>query len=108
MPIMTDDDLAEILRIRAAIREDRPASIVMRRGETSLAAQTVRIARLSSGSRFRSEAGAESRGGMLVSGAPDLDVALDDRFTLEGAVYRIKFVRPNRDTGTQAEAELVQ
>jgi hypothetical protein len=108
MPIMTEQDQAEILRIRAEMRADRPASIVIRRAETSLTAQSVRIARLSSGSRFRSEAGAESRGGILVCGAPTLNIQFDDRFTLEGAVYRISFVRPNRDTGTQAEAVLVQ
>lgn len=106
--MMTAADLAEIERIRAEIRSDRPANIILRRGESTLAAQQVRIARLSSGSRYRSESGGESRGGMLISGAPDMDVALDDRFTLNGDVYRIKFVRPNRDTGTQAEAELVQ
>jgi len=105
---MTSQDVAEILRIREAMRADRPASIVLRRADTSLTAQSVRIARLSSGSRFHSEAGTESRGGMLVSGSPTLDIKLDDRFTLEGAVYRIRFVRPNHDTGTQAEAELVQ
>ncbi|HAE59360.1 MAG TPA: hypothetical protein DCG54_07600 [Anaerolineae bacterium] len=106
--MMTAADLAEIARIRNEIRADRPASIALRRGDATLAAQEARIARLSSGSRFRSESGAESRGGILVSGAAEMDIALDDRFTLNGAVYRIKFVRPNRDTGTQAEAELVQ
>lgn len=106
--MMTTADSAEIERIRAEMRSDRLSNIVLRRGETTLESQEVRIARLSSGSRFRSESGAESRGGVLISGAPDMNVALDDRFTIDQNVYRIKFVRPNRDTGTQAEAELVQ
>lgn len=108
MTIMSAQDIAEITLIRAAMRNDRPASITLRRAETTVAAQSVRLARLSSGSRYRTEAGAESRGGMLISGAPTLNIQLDDRFTLDGAVYRVRFVRPNRDTGTQAEAELAQ
>ena len=108
MPIMTDQDVAEITRLRAEMVSDRPVSITLRRGDTTITAQTVRVARLGAGSLYRSDAGRESRGGILVSGAPTLDIALDDRFTLDGALYRVKFVRPNRDTGTQAEAELVQ
>jgi|WetSurMetagenome_2_1015567.scaffolds.fasta_scaffold123792_3 hypothetical protein len=106
--IMTAQDQAEILRVRSEMIADRSTSITLRRGETTITAQTVRIARLASGSRSKSESGAESRGGMLISGAPTLNIALDDRFTLSGVLYRVRFVRPNRDTGTQAEAELVQ
>lgn len=106
--MLNPQDWEEIARTRAAIRADRPATISLRRAETSLSAQEVRIARLSSGSLHRSEAGRESRSGILVSGAPTLDIRLDDRFTLDGAVYRVVFVRPNRETGTQAEAVLVQ
>lgn len=105
---MTSQDLAEITRIRAAMRADRPASVTIRRGETTLAAQSVRLARLSTGSLYRAEASRESRSGMLVSGATTLDIAMDDRFTVDGAIYRVTFVRPNRDSGTQAEADLVQ
>jgi hypothetical protein len=108
MPIMIPQDLAEIMRIRTDMRADRLSSITLRRAETTVSAQSVRISRLSSGSRFRTDAGAESRSGMLISGATTLNIQMDDRFTLDGAVYRVSFVRPNRDTGTQAEAELAQ
>lgn len=108
MAIVTVGDLAEISNILAEILADRPASLALRRGETTLAAQTVRIARLRNASRSQTEAGREWRGGVVVVGAPGLDIQVDDRFTVEGSVYRVQFVRPNRDTGTQAEATLVQ
>jgi len=108
MAIVTAADLEQIAAIRAEILADRPASLAFRRGDTTLAAQTVRIARLKNASRSQTEAGREWRGGVMVVGAPDLDVAVDDRFTLEGSLYRVTFVRPNRDTGTQAECNLVQ
>jgi hypothetical protein len=60
------------------------------------------------GERVPRAGGREWRGGVMVVGAPTLDVAVDDRFTLEGSLYKVTFVRPNRDTGTQAEANLVQ
>jgi hypothetical protein len=108
MTIMTDEDRAEILAAFEEIIEDRPATITLRRKETELDPQTVRIARTRSSAYFRGEGSKESRGGIIVCGAPDMDIKLDDRFTLEGSVYRIRFVRPNRDAGTQAETELVQ
>lgn len=108
MTIMTDEDKVEIRRAFEEIIEDRPATITLRRGETTVAPQQVRIARTRSSAYFRGEGSKESRAGIIVCGAPDMDILLDDRFTLEGSKYQIRFVRPNRDAGTQAETELVQ
>lgn len=108
MTIMTDEDMDEIRGVFEEIIEDRPAMITLRRGDGTVAPQQVRIARTRSSAYFRGEGSKESRGGIIVCGAPDMDVQLDDRFTLEASVYRIRFVRPNRDAGTQAETELVQ
>ena len=109
MPIMMARDFAEITTIRTDMRADRPMSLSLRRGESTLTTQNnVRVARLASGSRNRSESGSEMRGGILVTGATSLNIAVDDRFTYSGRLYRVKFVRPNKDTGTQAECELVE
>lgn len=108
MTILTDADRAEIEATLREIRDDRPAEIIIRRGEITLSAQTVRIARIRNSNFQRGEASKESRGGIVVCGDPDLDIALGDRFTVEGSLYRVLFVRPNRDQGTQAEVELVQ
>jgi len=91
-----------------AIRDDRPASVVIRRGETTLAAQTVRIARVGRGYRFISGQGREDRANVLAMGDTTFDVKVDDRFTHEGTVYQVIFVRPNRDAAITAEAVAVQ
>ena len=91
-----------------AIRDDRPASIVIRRGEASLAAQTVRIARVGRGYRSVSGQGREGRADVLAMGDATFDVQVADRFTDEGTVYEVIFVRPNKDAAVVAEAIAVQ
>lgn len=108
MTIVTNEDMDEIRQAFEEIISDRPAIIIIRRGETTLAAQQARVARTRASAYFRTEAAKESRGGIVVCGETDMDIRLDDRFTLDGAVYRVRFIRPNRDAGTQAEVELVQ
>lgn len=93
----------------AAVRADNPTSIVIRRGATTLAAQTVRIARQgASGLRFAGAASEEVRGRVVVAGPPTLDIAPGDRFNAGGRLYRVVLVRPNRRASTLAEAELVE
>ena len=45
---------------------------------------------------------------VVVFGAPDLDVAVEDRFTVDDVLYRIVSIAPNRDIDTQAEAAAVE
>jgi hypothetical protein len=91
------------------VREDNEVSITIRRGSTTLAAQSVRIANLGTGAGRRDSAGAqESRGDVVVMGPTTFDVQVDDRFTSGGRLYRVKLVRPNVKAAVMAEAEVVQ
>ena len=45
---------------------------------------------------------------MVIFGAMDLDVQVEDRFTLDGVLFRVVFVAVNRDVDTQAEAVAVE
>jgi hypothetical protein len=102
---------AQKARVEAAmlaIRDDRPASIVITRAGSSLAAQTVRIARNSRGRTLQSSQGREQRADVVVLGDVNFDVQVKDDFTNEGTLYRIVFIRPNKDFAVVAEAEAIQ
>jgi hypothetical protein len=91
-----------------AIRDDRPASIVITRADETLDAQTVRIARIARGRTFQSGQGREQRADIVVLGDVNFDVQVNDNFTDDGTLYKIVFVRPNRDSAVVAEATAVQ
>lgn len=91
-----------------AIRDDRPASVVIRRGETTLAAQTVRIARVGRGYNFISGQGREKRADALAMGDVTFDVQGGDRFTNENILYEVIFIRPNKDEMIVAELQAVE
>ena len=101
-------DWAAMTADLAAVRGDNPVSIVIRRGETSLAAQTVRVARTGSTGRTGGDHSEEFRARVVVMGAPTLDIQVEDRFTVSGVLYRVTMVRPNRKAATMADAELVE
>ncbi len=92
-----------------AIRADNEISLVLRRGTTTLAAQLARV-EISGGrgSMRQTDAGRESTQGVVVLGEPDMDIALEDRFTHDGILYRVTFIQPNRRAGTIAEGVAVQ
>lgn len=98
--------------MRAALTElhaANPTNIELRRGNDTLVAQTVRIARRGSGGRaFPGQHTAETQMAVIVAGEPGLDIQIGDRFTLNGQLYKIDSVRPNRKAGTQAEATMIQ
>lgn len=106
--MLTDADRARMRSELKSIIDDRPVSIVIRRGETSLAAQTVRIARVGRGARVVSGQGEEKRADVLAMGDTTFDVQPGDQFTDEGTLYQVMFVRPNRDAMVVAEAIAVQ
>lgn len=91
-----------------AVRDDNSVSITIRRGASTLAAQTVRIARAGA-IALRSDIGTmdQSSQRVVVLGAVALDIALGDRFTVSARLYEVDFVRPNRRAATVAEARLI-
>jgi hypothetical protein len=93
----------------ALVRGDNPVSITLRRGATTVAAQTVRVARMNSaGGAAGGNRSEEYRGRVVILGATTLDIQVQDRFTIAAAVYRVTIVRPNRRAGVMAEAEMVE
>lgn len=102
------DDLTQMQADLAAVRGDNEVQIVIRRGQTTLAAQRVRVARMSPGAKRDDAAVREARGQVVLMGGLTLDVQLDDRFTLSGVLYRVSFVRPNRTVAVMAEAEQIE
>jgi hypothetical protein len=106
--MLTDADRARMRAELLEVRNDRPASIVITRGGSQLAAQTVRIARIARGRTFQSGQGREQRADVIVMGDVNFNVQVNDDFTSAGTLYRIVFVRPNKDFMVVAEAEAVQ
>lgn len=107
--MLTTADLARMRADLAQIIADRSESVALRRGATTLPAQTVRVERADSrySRQQNSASGEETRIGIVVVGDATLDIQKDDRFTLDGAAYRVLSVRPNDMMGIQAEAALV-
>lgn len=92
-----------------AIRDDRPVSIVIRRGKTTLPAQTVRIAKGRNAAGNTDTTGLQAAvTGITVLGATTLDIRPSDRFTVNGALYEVLSIHPNKDAAVMAEARLVQ
>lgn len=109
MALLTAADIARMKADIASVMGDNETSIVIRRGSTTLAAQTARVERTKSRSRqMNSEKSEEVRGQIVVMGDTTLDIQKDDRFTYGGNLYRVLFVRPNTQINVQAEAELVE
>lgn len=90
-----------------AVRDDNAVSVAIRRGATTLPAQTIRIAQRG-GSRPAATNGAERvAGGVLILGDTDLDIQPGDRLNANGLLYEVIAVRPNRRAATAAEAAQV-
>ena len=113
---MTLLTLADIARMKAdisAVMGDNETSITIRRdvdgSTTTLDAQTVRIERTRSRARQLSgDKSEEARTQIVVMGDTTLDIQKDDRFTYNGDLYRVSFLRPNTQISVQAEAELIE
>lgn len=90
------------------VRLDNESMVALRRGNETLAEQSMRVEIAGSrGFRVFSDAAREARQAVVILGAKDLDIAVDDRFTLGGQLYRVAFVQPNREAATIAEAVVV-
>ena len=91
-----------------SVRDDNAVSIAIRRNGVTLAAQTVRIARAGTIAQRSDTGGLEqSTQRVVVLGAADLDIRLGDKFNVQGELYEVDFVRPNRRAMTVAEAKVI-
>jgi len=106
--MLSANDWQMMRDLAAKVRTDRSFDVEFRRGESTLDAQEVRIEAVGRGFHLQSDAAREARVAVVVFGAPDLDVAVEDRFTVDGVLYRVDSIAPNRDIDTQAEAVAVE
>lgn len=106
--MLSAGDWERMRTLAAAVRADRTVTVDIRRGATTLDPQDVRIEAVGRGSRLQSDAARESNAAVVVFGAIDLDIAVEDRLTVNEVLYRVVFVSANRDIDTQAEAVAVQ
>lgn len=91
------------------IRNLRPQSIALRRGVTTLAAQTMRIERTARGRIYDTERASERRADAVINAAVNANIAVGDRFNDEnGVLMEISFIRPNRSVATFAEAVVTE
>ena len=107
--MLTSNDRAQMSADLQAIRDDRPVSIAIRRNNSTLAAQTVRIARGGNIQAGTTDAdGLQAAvGAVIVVGDATLNIQPGDRFTVAGTLYEVSAIHPNRDHGTQAQARQV-
>lgn len=106
--MLSAGDWLRMQELAAQVRTDRSFDVELRRGEITLDPQEVRIEAVGRGSRLQSDAARESNAAVVIFGAMDLDILVDDRFTQDEIVYRVVFVSVNRDIDTQAEAVAVE
>src|SRR3990172_1373648 len=77
---MTADDWTRMRADFTAVRDGNPVSIALRRGATTLAAQTVRVARSGNQARLAASAGAEQATmTVVILGDVTLDIQPGDR-----------------------------
>ncbi len=104
--MLSDADRARIRADFVDIRKDSETMIALKRGGTTLAAQSFRVAMLSSFQRQNEAPMSTSAAPMTLLGAVDADIAIGDRFSIDGQSYTVMNVRPNNFAGRMAEAEL--
>ena len=107
--MLTSQDRARMTADLRAIRDDRPVSIAIRRNNSTLAAQTVRIARGGNIQAGTTDANGlqAAVGAVIVVGDATLNIQPNDKFTVGSALYEVIAIHPNRDHGTQAQARQV-
>lgn len=111
MGLLSTADYVRMQSELADVRDDNALSITIRRGASTLAAQTVRIARAGTASGQRADVGTleEAQQRVVVLGGITLDIRPGDRFNdLAGVLYEVVAVRPNRRAAIMAEAKVIQ
>lgn len=91
------------------IRNLRAESIAIRRGATTLSAQSMRIERTSRGRLSDTVEASEWRADAVINMATNANIAVGDRFNdTNGRLYEVTFIRPNRSVATFAEAVVIE
>jgi len=91
---LSSADLTEMRATRQEIIGDNSTPIAIRRGDTTLAAQTVRLV-FSGGGESESEGFERGVAGVRVFGDTTLDIQRGDRFTVADNLYTVTAVTPN-------------
>lgn len=92
-----------------AIRAENEVSLVIRRAESNLTTQLMRIEYAGTrGFRLQSDAAREANQAVFILGEPDMNIQPEDRLTYDSHVIRVVFVQPNRLACTIAEAVVVE
>lgn len=104
------DTKLSVLRDRnREVLVDWGSSVQIRRGSTTLGAQTVRFVRSGSGRRNDRDSIEQQEYDVLVVGDTDLDIQPGDRLNDDnGDLYEVQRVRPDQRVRIAAEAILVQ
>lgn len=95
-------------RLRA-IRKRNEVSLQIRRGNTTLDAQSMRVE--SAGLKayqLQSDAARSAKQAVVILGEPDMDIRVDDRITHEGHFIKVVFIQLNWQVGTIAEGIVEQ
>ena len=91
------------------IRARNEVSLPIRRGETTLTSQLMRIEYAGSrGFRLQSDAARAAQQALYILGQPDMDIAVGDRLTYSNILLQVVFIQPNRFAATIAEAVAVE
>lgn len=102
-------DWTQAQRDMRAIRAENEVSVVIRRGSSNLSAQSMRIEYAGTrGFRLQSDAARQSAQAVFILGEPDMNIAIEDRLTYGGVLFKVAFVQPNRLACTIAEAIAVE
>lgn len=102
---------ADVIARRAwvAVQRIGTRTVILRRGDTTLAAQPGAVVLTSKGtgqaSERRGEASRAAQNRAELWGLPTLNVQAGDRLTEGGTAYVVVFVRPDRTAATVADLE---
>lgn len=106
--MLNSDDFTQMRADLKMVRDDHPISITIRRGTSTLAPQTVRIAQRGKGRRHQSGQASESRSDTILMGETSLNIQVGDRFTVDGVVYEVVFIPVTRYGAVDADIEAVE
>ena len=86
------------------IRARNEVSLVIRRGDSTLTAQLMRIEYAGvRGFRLQSDAARTAVQAVFILGEPDMNIQNDDRLTYDGHLIKVVFIQVNRLAATIAE-----
>jgi hypothetical protein len=107
MNLIDAADIAELRRLFVDVRDNRAHTGPFYRAGVPQPETTIRIERTSSYSAPDTESSEERRGDVVGVGAIDLDVQVDDTRVIDGSLYRVRYIHPDRRIVTQLDMEMV-